>query len=43
MLGLPRITPSGQPPVPPPPPGANAVVLRADKLGLVLWVFQGIA
>ncbi len=42
-LGLPRITPSGKPPVPPPPPGASTVVLRADKLGLVLWVFQGIA
>lgn len=43
VLGLPRITPSGHPPVPPPPPGTNAVILRADKLGLVLWVFQGIA
>ncbi len=41
-LGLPRIVPSGQPPVPPPPPNANSVVLRADQVGLVLWVFEGI-
>jgi hypothetical protein len=41
-LGLPRIVPAGQPPVPPPPPTANSVVLRAEQVGLVLWVFEGI-
>jgi hypothetical protein len=41
-LGLPRIVPSGQPPVPPPPLTANSVVLRAEQVGLVLWVFEGI-
>lgn len=41
-LGLPRIVPQGQPPVPPPPPDAGKVVLRAEHLGLVLWVFEGI-
>jgi hypothetical protein len=41
-LGLPRVVPAGQPPVPPPPPNANSVVLRAEKVGLVLWVFEGI-
>ncbi len=42
-LGLPRIVSSGQAPVPAPPPtDANSVVLRAEKVGLVLWVFEGI-
>ena len=41
-LGLPRLVPSGQAPVPSPPPASNAVVLRADAVGLVLWVFEGI-
>jgi len=41
-LGLPRIVPSGQPPVPLPPPSTNSVVLRAETVGLVLWVFEGI-
>jgi hypothetical protein len=39
-LGLPRLVPSGQPPVP--PPSINSVVLRAEQVGLVLWVFEGI-
>ncbi len=43
LLGLPRIVPSGQPPVPPPPPGVHHLVLKAERLGLVLWVFEGIA
>lgn len=42
-LGLPRVVPSGQPPVPTPPPQTNNLVLRADAVGLVLWVFEGIA
>jgi hypothetical protein len=42
LLGLPRIVPSGQPPVPPPPPGMHHLVLKAERLGLVLWVFEGI-
>jgi len=41
-LGLPKVVPEGQPPVPPPPHDANRVVLRAEHLGLVLWVFEGI-
>jgi hypothetical protein len=41
-LGLPRVVPSGQPPVPAPPFLSNSVVLRAEKVGLVLWVFEGI-
>ena len=41
-LGLPRVVPAGQAPVPSPPPSSNAVVLQADKVGLVLWVFEGI-
>ena len=40
-LGLPRLVPSGQPPVPP-PSASNRIVLRADGVGLVLWVFEGI-
>ena len=42
-LGLPRIAPAGHPPVPPPLPGSHAVVLKAEALGLVLWVYEGIA
>jgi hypothetical protein len=41
-LGLPRLVPSGRPPVPGPPPAEGSVVLRADQVGLVLWVFEGI-
>jgi hypothetical protein len=41
-LGLPRIVAAGQPPVPVPPPATNSVVLRCDRVGLVLWVFEGI-
>ena len=41
-LGLPRVVPAGQPPVPPPPPDARSVVLRAQAVGLVLWLFEGI-
>ncbi len=42
-LGLPRVVPENQPPVPPPPPDRSRIVLRADHLGLVLWVFEGLA
>jgi hypothetical protein len=41
-LGLPRVVPEGQPPVPAPPPETNRVVLRAEKVNLVLWVFEGL-
>ena len=41
-LGLPRIVPENQPPVPPPAPDANGLVLHADQVGLVLWVFEGL-
>jgi hypothetical protein len=41
-LGLPKIMPANQPPVPPPPEDRSRIVLRADHLGLVLWVFEGI-
>jgi chemotaxis phosphatase CheX-like protein len=41
-LGLPRVVPEGEPPVPPPPDDGSRVVLRAEHLGLVLWVFEGI-
>jgi len=41
-LGLPRVVPAGEPPVPPPPESADRIVLRADRLGLVLWVFEGL-
>jgi hypothetical protein len=41
-LGLPKITPANQPPLPPPPADMNRIVLRADHLGLVLWVFEGL-
>jgi len=40
-LGLPRLVPAGQPPVPP-PADANRIVLRAEGVGLVLWVYEGI-
>jgi Chemotaxis phosphatase CheX len=40
-LGLPRVVPEGTPPVPA-PPAEGRVVLRAKRLGLVLWVFEGI-
>jgi Chemotaxis phosphatase CheX len=40
-LGLPRVVPHGSPPVPPPEDGSR-VVLRANRLGLVLWVFEGL-
>ncbi len=42
-LGLPRVVPENQPPVPPPPSDRSRIVLRADRLGLVLWVFEGVA
>lgn len=42
-LGLPKIVPPGQPPVPPAPADASSMVLRArEEVGLVLWVYQGI-
>jgi hypothetical protein len=41
-LGLPRVVPEGQPPVPEPALTAAPVVLRAEKVNLVLWVFEGI-
>lgn len=41
-LGLPRVVPAGSPPVPAPPEDGSRVVLRAEHLGLVLWVFEGI-
>lgn len=41
-LGLPRVVPEGQPPVPTPPLTEKPVVLRAEKVNLVLWVFEGI-
>lgn len=41
-LGLPRVVPEGQPPVPAPPPTTNRVVLRAEAVNLVLWVFEGL-
>ena len=41
-LGLPRVVPEGQPPMPAPPPGTNRVVLKAEKVNLVLWVFEGL-
>jgi hypothetical protein len=40
-LGLPRLVPAGQPPVSP-PAASNRIVLRAQGVGLVLWVFEGI-
>jgi hypothetical protein len=41
-LGLPKVMPENQHPISPPPPDMNRVVLRAEKLGLVLWVFEGL-
>ena len=41
-LGLPKITPENRPPLPHPPDDKNRIVLRADRLGLVLWVFEGL-
>jgi hypothetical protein len=43
LLGLPRVVPSGQPPMPPPPSDVNSVCLRAEQVGLMLWIFEGIA
>jgi len=40
-LGLPRLVQAGQPPVPP-PAASNRIVLRAEGVGLVLWVYEGI-
>ncbi len=41
-LGLPKVMPENQPPITPPPPDRSRIVLRAEKLGLVLWVFEGL-
>jgi len=41
-LGLPKVMPENQLPVSPPPQDSNRIVLRADHLGLVLWVFEGL-
>jgi hypothetical protein len=41
-LGLPKVMPENQPPITPPPPDMNRIVLKAEKLGLVLWVFEGL-
>jgi hypothetical protein len=38
-LGLPKILPGADAPAVPP----QAVVLKADALGLVLWVYEGVA
>jgi len=42
-LGLPKVLPASEAPPPPPPTGPHAIVLRADTLGLVLWIYEGIA
>lgn len=42
-LGLPKIVPTSEAPPPPPPDGPHAIVLKADALGLVLWIYEGIA
>ncbi len=42
-LGLPRIVPANQPPVSPAQLDRSRIVLQADRLGLVLWVFPGLA
>jgi hypothetical protein len=40
-LGLPRIFAGAYvPPVPPPP---QVVVLKAESVGLVLWIYEGVA
>ena len=41
-LGLPRVIQKNQPPIHPPLPDENRIVLRAEPLGLVLWVFEGL-
>jgi hypothetical protein len=41
-LGLPRVVPENQPPIVVPPNDMNRIVLRAEHLGLVLWVFEGL-
>jgi len=41
-LGLPKIL-SGQAAPEIPAAGAHAVVLKADALGLVLWIYEGVA
>jgi hypothetical protein len=41
-LGLPRVMPENQPPITPPPNDMNRIVLKAETLGLVLWVFEGL-
>ncbi len=41
-LGLPRVMPENQLPIAPPRPDVNRIVLRAEELGLVLWVFEGL-
>lgn len=42
-LGLPKILAAADGPPPPPPAGPHAIVLKADALGLVLWIYEGIA
>ncbi len=42
-LGLPKIVTGSDAPPPPPPDGPHAIVLKADALGLVLWIYEGIA
>ncbi len=42
-LGLPKIVSASEAPPPPPPAGPQAIVLKADALGLVLWIYEGIA
>jgi hypothetical protein len=41
-LGLPKVVTEHKPPLSPPPPHAGRIVLRADALGLVLWIFEGL-
>jgi hypothetical protein len=42
-LGLPKIVEHADHPPPPPPAGPHSIVLKADNLGLVLWIYEGIA
>ncbi len=42
-LGLPKILEPTDHPPPPPPTGPHSIVLKADHLGLVLWIYEGIA